>query len=90
MISSAASLMILLFSRALALSTLTISRAVSPISDEFQRGSISDESNDFQSWTFIRLILSRARSQNGLGFKCVVQIAVLLLNFCCYFISDEF
>ena len=73
MISRAASLMIL-FSRAVSLSTLTISRAVSLISDDFQSGSISDELNDFQSWTFIRLIFSRARSQNGLGFKCLVRI----------------
>ena len=77
MISRAASLMIL-FSRAVSLSTLTIFRAVSLIYDDFQSGSISDELNDFQSWMFIRLIFSRARSQNGLGFKCLVQIAVLL------------
>ena len=63
---------------------------MSLISDNFQGGSISDELNDFQSWMFIRLTFSRARSRNGLGFKCLVWIAVLLLNSCCYFISYEF
>ena len=65
MISRAASLMFLLFSKAVSQSTLTISRAVSLISDDFQGGSISDGLNDFQSWMFIRLIISRARSQYG-------------------------
>ena len=90
MISRAESLMILLFSRAVSLSTLTFSRAVPLISDDFQSSSISDELNDFQSWMFIRLMISRARSQNGSGFKCLVWIAVLLLNLCCYFISYKF
>ena len=54
MISRAASLMILLFSRAVSRSTLTISRAVSLISDDFQSGSVSDGLNDFQSWWVIR------------------------------------
>ena len=76
MISRAASLMILLFSRAVSLSSLTFSRAVSLstltfsravplIFDDFQSGSISDKLNDFQSWMFIRLIISRVRSQYG-------------------------
>ena len=69
MISRAASLMILLFSRAVSQSTLTISRAVSLISDHFQSGSISDGLNDFQSWWFIRLIISRARSQYGFRIR---------------------
>ena len=75
--------MILLFSRAVSLSTLTISRAVSLstltifrevplISDDLQSCSISDELNDFQSWRFIRLIrliISRARSQCGFRIR---------------------
>ena len=78
MIFSTAFLMTFLFSRAVSLRTLTISRAVFLISNNFQSGSISDELHDFQSWMFIRLIFSRARSQNGSGFKCLVWIAVLL------------
>ena len=60
--------------------------------DDFQ-SSVSEYFDNFQSWTFIRLIFSRARSQNGLGFKCLAWIAVLLLNLCCYFnlmSSDDF
>ena len=64
----------------------------SSVSDDFVifQSSVSEYFDNFQSWTFIRLIFSRARSQNGLGFKCLARIAVLLLNLCCYFISDEF
>ena len=65
MISRAASLTILLFSRAVSRSTLTISRAVPLISDDFQSSIISDGLNDFKSCWFIRLIISRARSQYG-------------------------
>ena len=50
MISRAVSLMILLFSRAVSRSTLTICRAVSLISDDFQSGSISDGSISNEFW----------------------------------------
>ena len=58
-----------MISRAVSLSTLTISRAVSLIFDDFQSSSISGGLNDFQSWWFVRLIISRARSQYGFRIR---------------------
>ena len=61
---TAASLMILLFSRAVSQRTLTISIAVPHMADDFQ-SSIFEELSDFWSWGFIRLIISRARPLYG-------------------------